>query len=300
VEYEKFKKKHGLYDFDDYLLLCLEILKDNPSKYTFEYILVDEHQDSNLVQNLILQELCDSGNMFTVFDPKQAIYQFRGGNPEYSMNFEKYWDNASVINLFINYRSPKNIVEQSNHFIRRYFGSYSHYTDAKSHIEEDGHISVKSHIHREVESIEVVDEIEKLISNGTPLKEISVLYRMNKHSHFIEAELKNRDIEYDIANDSSFFKRTEIKGIIAYLRLVQNVHDDNAFETICKLHNKPLKFFSNKVLSEIQTYAGEHDTSQYEAFISKSYDKPWQKQNAVSFEQSINRLRMQKDKNVNV
>lgn len=298
--YEELKKKKKLYDFDDYLLMCLKVLQNNPGKYTYEYILVDEHQDTNLVQNLILEEWCKSGNMFTVFDPKQAIYSFRSGNVEYSMNFEKYWSGAKVINLYTNYRSTNNIVEQSNHFIRDYFKDYEHYVDAIAHSKEDGHISVHSHVTRDVEAVEVADKIEELIASGESLNEIAVLYRMNKHANFIEAELKRRDVEYDIANDSSFFKRKEIAGVIAYLRLIHNVHDDNAFEVIFKLRNMPLKFFSNKVFSEAQQYAGQYNMSLFEAFTSMSFEKPWQRKNAINFEQSINRLRMQADKGANV
>src|SRR5699024_282746 len=109
--YEDFKKREKLYDFDDYLLLCLELLSNNPNRYTYEYILVDEHQDSNTVQNKLLEKWCKSGNLFVVSDPKQAIYGFRGGSIEYSMNFDKYWEDAKFINVGVNYRSAKNIIE---------------------------------------------------------------------------------------------------------------------------------------------------------------------------------------------
>jgi DNA helicase-2/ATP-dependent DNA helicase PcrA len=71
---DAFKSKNKLFDFDDYLLKCLDVLKDNSRKYTYDFILVDEHQDSNLVQNLLLSEICESGNIFCLFDYRQAIY----------------------------------------------------------------------------------------------------------------------------------------------------------------------------------------------------------------------------------
>lgn len=299
-EYETFKEDNDLYDFDDYLLLCLDVLKNNPSKYTFKYILVDEHQDSNMVQNLLLQEWCESGNIFVVGDVRQSIYGFRGGNINYFMNFEKDWNNVEIINLYKNYRSANNIVNQSNHFIKKYFKDYSHYVDAEANNKENGHISVKSFNSRDFESIEVVDKIAELIEDGVPLNEIAVLYRLNKHSNFVEAELKRREIEYDIANDSSFFKRLEVAGIISYMRLIHNVHDDNAFESIFKLRNHPLKFFSNKILNEIKEYAGQRNMSFYEAFISMPHNKQWQRTSVVKFEKDINMLRMQVDKDISV
>src|SRR5699024_4157938 len=100
--YEKKKKDNNLYDFDDYLLLCLDVLKKNKGKYTFDFVLVDEHQDSNLIQNMIVKEICESGNIFVVGDARQSIYSFRGGNIEYFQNFENDWENVTIINMFMN------------------------------------------------------------------------------------------------------------------------------------------------------------------------------------------------------
>src|SRR5699024_5005488 len=211
--YEKLKKKLNRYDFDDYLLLCLEVVKKNPGKHTFEYILVDEYQDSNGIQNELLKHWCISGNLFTCGDFRQNIYGFNGSSNDYIMNMNKYWNNAETLNVYINYRSPQNIVEHANNFIKRYYKDYEHYKDAASNIQEDGHIQVDSRMYHDVEAVEVVDEIEKLISNGTKLNDIAVLYRNNAHADFVENELKRRKIDYDIANDSSFFKRREIAGI---------------------------------------------------------------------------------------
>lgn len=288
--YEEFKNKNSLYDFDDYLLLALEICKNNPGKYTYDYILVDEHQDSNLIQNELLKEWCQTGNIFTLFDFRQAIYSFRGGTTEYSMNFDKYWDDAIIHNIHINYRSPKNIVEQSNHFIRQYYGNYEHYIDAKANTQENGHIEVSSHFSRDVEAIEVVDKIEELIKNGEKLNEIAVIYRLNSQADFIEAELKRRKIKYDIVNDSSFFKRKEITGILSMLRLIHNPKDDNAFEGVFKARNYPLTYFSNKVFNKIQNYAKENDISLFEASMEITYDQFWQKQNIETFKKIVNKL----------
>lgn len=299
--YEKMKDNQGLYDFDDYLLLCLEMLRENPGKYTYDYILVDEHQDSNKVQNMLLKEWCQSGNIFTVYDFRQAIYGFRGGTTEYSMNFERYWEDAQVKNVYINYRSPKNIVEKSNQFIRQYYKDYEHYVDSESYSDEDGYIEISSPLSQEVEAIEVVDKIEKLISEGVALKEIAVLYRNNKHADFVENQLKLRGVDYDIANDSSFFKRREIAGILSFLRLIMNTDDNSAFEGVFKLRVYPLMYFSNKILADIQDYANKNDVSLYNAMQYIDYPQSWHKSNVFKFYDNIERIQQmiaEDDKNV--
>ncbi|MGG1650446.1 ATP-dependent helicase [Paenibacillus sp. NRS-1775] len=297
-KYEKYKIANDLHDFDDYLIDCLEILKNNPDKYKYDFVLVDEHQDSNLVQNLILKELCKSGNMFCVFDYRQAIYTFRGGNPEYCMNFTSEWNNATVINLDINYRSSKNIVECANNFIEKYYGDYEHYSDAIANNENRGNIGILNSYNRETEGEKIVDSIEELISKYNNPKEIAALYRLNSHSIFIEHELRKRNIEYDIANDSSFFKRKEISGILAYMKLIINPHDDGAFMEIFKLRNQPLAFFSEKLLNDIKRFSGTNNLSMYESLTIMDYPNRWQKNSASQFEAYINKLRLQKDKNV--
>ncbi|MGG1670543.1 ATP-dependent helicase [Paenibacillus sp. NRS-1783] len=297
-KYELFKQTNDLHDFDDYLLYCLEVLKNNPNKHTYDFVLVDEHQDSNLVQNYILKELCKSGNMFCVFDYRQAIFSFRGGNPEYCMNFSSDWKGATIINLDTNYRSTSNIVNGGNNFIENYYGNYEHYSKAIPFREERGNIRIKTNYSRESEGEELANDIERLISKYNNPKEIVVLYRLNSHSGYIEHELRKRNIEYEIVNDSSFFKRKEIAGILAYMKLIINPHDDGAFLEMFKLRNQPLAYFSEKVLSDIKRYSGANNISMYEALLSMRYQSDWQKNSAYQFENYINKLRLQSDKNI--
>lgn len=300
-KYETMKSKAGLYDFDDYLTLCLDVLQQNKGKYVFEFILVDEHQDSCLVQNMILQELCQSGNMFCLYDPRQAIYSWRAGNIEYCLNFDKYWNNPTVINLYKNYRSTKNIVENANKFIKPYFKDYAHYVDSEAHNQSEGDITINTYLTREIEGVAIVDKIEELIEKGTKLSEIAVLYRMNLHSSFVENELKRRDIDYEITNDGGFFKLKEIEAILAYLRLLHDPHDDQAFETVFKSRNQPLKFLRNDVLDSAKQYSGLNDTSLYESFVSMHISDVKQRRSVAEFENGINKLRLRAaDKDANV
>lgn len=296
--YEDYKKANGLHDFDDYLIEGLRMLQSNMHKYTYDYILVDEHQDSNLANNLLIKTLTKSGNVFTVFDFKQALYKFRGGNPEYCMNFDKEWENATVIHLDINYRSCKNIVHKANHFIRKYYAYYEHYSDAIPHRQEDGKIEILTNLDRETEAKKVVDEIESLISQFEDPNEICVLYRLNDHSINIEHQLMKRGIEYEITSDGSFFKRKEIAGILAYLKLIINPHDDGAFLDMFNMRNYPLGFFSGKVLEDIKRYAGLNNLSYYESLLDVRYGAEWQRKNAQLFGDCITKLRLQKDKGI--
>ncbi len=288
--YEEFKEKNNLYDFDDLLLECLDVLREEKGKYTFEFILVDEHQDSNSVQQALLKEWCQSGNIFTLGDLRQAIFGFRGSKPGLFMNFELDWNNAKIINMDINYRSAKNIVQKSNEFIRPYFSDYQHYSDAIPYSQEDGEITVKSFSSRDWEATHVANKIESLIEDDVPLKQIAVLYRNNNFPEFLEGELKARDIEYDIANDSSFFKKKEIAGILAYLRLAHDPSDDIAFEEIFKFRNFPLKFFSQRWYREIQKTAKEKGLSMFNAFKQTHFDKDWLDRNASIFTVRMNEL----------
>ena len=296
--YEVFKRKNDLYDLDDWLVKCHSLL--NNIKINYKFVLVDEHQDSNLVQNLILKQLCQSGNIFCVFDFRQAIYTFRGGNPEYCMNFDKEWNNATIINLSINYRSNDNIVDNANRFIKQYYGEYEYYSDSIANNKSNGKINVYSHNSRESESIEMIDIIQDLLQKGENPEEIAILYRLNSHSGSVENELRKRSIPYDISNDSSFFKRKEIVAIISYLRLIHNQHDDEAFENIFGIRNYPVAFFSNELLSNIKTYCGRNNFSLYEGFISYRYDKAWQKTNMNIFKDNITRLKLQYDKGTSI
>lgn len=220
-----------------------------------------------------------------------CVYGFRGGNPEHFMEFDENWSNATMLNVSTNYRSPRNVVNKANDFIKQYYGGYEHYKDAIPHSNEDGLIEINSYQSEVDEAEKVVDQIEELISNGANLNEIAVLYRLNKQSNYIEGQLKERNIEYDIDNNSSFFKRREVAAIIAYMRLINDTNDDNAFDTVFRSRNHPFKFFSNALFNDMQTYASKNNVTLYEALQEINYPKPWLKKNALLFVNIIEQLK---------
>lgn len=295
--YEELKSKENAYDFEDWILLALDELKKHPIKYKF--VIADEVQDSNAL-NISMLKLISDKNLMVIGDARQSIYGFRGSKPEFFINFDKEFPNAQVMNLDINYRSAKNIVEKANKFIKPYFKNYSHYSDSISNNQEDGIITLISNTNAFEESIKLTDLIEKMIKNGADPNEISIIYRINSNSEFIEGELKKRKIPYDISNDSSFFKRKEIHGILSYLQLIENVHNDGAFIDTFNLRNHPLKFMAGSVLEDIRKKSGKDNKSMYETFIDFNFPKAWLKRSAAEFHDDITRLIMQKDKGLSI
>jgi DNA helicase-2/ATP-dependent DNA helicase PcrA len=297
--YEDYKTKNNLYDLDDWLIKCLEILRVNPKNY--EFILVDEHQDTNLVQNLILKELCKSGNIFCVFDFRQAIYTFRGGNPEYCMNFKKIWgENSKVINLDTNYRSDNNIVNKANGFIKQYYGDYEFYSDSIADKNENGMISELFNIDRTDEANNTINRIEELIKLGEDPNEICILYRLNHHSGNVENELRKRKINYDITNDSSFFKIKEVALIINYLKIILDQNESDAFETILKAREYNNLMISNKILKEMNEMSIKTNESLYSIFKKYGNLPDWQRNKFNQYAKIIESLKNKYAKSNNI
>ena len=294
--YEELKKSLNVFDFNDLLSRTYEL--QSKLHNTYEYVLVDEFQDSNLIQNNLLKQWCQSGNLFTVFDVKQSLYEWNGAVPTYCMDFEKHWEGAKVINLNVNYRSAKNIVEYANNFIRPYYAHYEHHEDSIPHKQNDGIIKLETFDNDEEEGIFVANDIERLINSGVEPKDIAVLYRNNKHANFVESQLKRKGIEYEISKGGSFFERSEVAAVINILRLMDNPHDDMAVEGLYSVRVFPLMFIKKDTYKNIISFAGSHNYSYFEAISNfNKYDKN-QRRNAIEFEQAIQKLRLQKDKGV--
>jgi DNA helicase-2/ATP-dependent DNA helicase PcrA len=292
--YEDYKKSINYYDFDDLLLECNKLM-DNHPEISYKYVLVDEFQDTNMIQNVLLEKWCKSKNLFVVFDYRQSLYRFNGANPEYCMDFYKNW-NATVINLDTNYRSAFNIVNNSNSFIKKYYGKYKFYSDGIPSSSVNGQIKLISNSNRTEEAQKVTAEVERLIGAGEDVNQIAILYRLNSHSENIESLFKVKNIPYDIKGDSSFFKRKEIKSLMAILKLVQNSSDDEAFETLFAARLDPLKFFSKADKDLIDKYKMKNDLSYYETLSSISFPEAWKNRNCKAFVMNIFDLKIKKDK----
>ncbi len=293
--YEDFKERNDVKDFDDWLLMARNILRKKPkeNEYVCDYILVDEHQDSNLIQNELIDLLCPIGNIFCVFDYRQAIYTFRGGNPEYCMNFSKKYKNAKVINLDINYRSSKSIVEGANRFIESYYGNFEFYSKSKSNSNDEGKVKVVNYNDKSEEAKCIVEMIKKDIEKGIKPSDIAVLYRMNQNSFDIEAELKKNNISYQTSAKNSFFKRREINILVCMLRLIDNPDDNGAFEEIFKSRCYPFTYISNRVYENIVDLASRKNISLFEASEVSKTKSFWERKNLDEFRKIILSLVLQ-------
>lgn len=297
--YEEFKIKQHALDFEDWLLLGIDVLKKNPNKYKFQYILVDEHQDSNLIQNELIRLLCPSKNIMVIGDFRQAIYGFRGSNPELFMNFKDYYPDSKVANLSMNYRSTQNIVDNSNNFISQYYGDYEFYKDSTANNKKDGEIAMLSNIDKSEEAENIVKKIKNELKNGVKPNDIAVLYRNNSNSFNIENELKRNGIPYFISStDGNFFNRKEISCVMCMLRLIDNPHDNIAYDTVFSARMYPLSFIPNVVKDRIRDLSAIKNISLFDASESVKVDKPYQRKNLDTFNEIISKLIIQHKRGV--
>ena len=255
-EYEKLKKKDNLVDFDDLIILLLQLLKEDKEilelyQEQFKYILVDEFQDTNKKQFELLYLLGSKyKNVFIVGDQDQSIYSFRGARYENINNFIEYFNVKNIIKLEENYRSTKNILNTANKLIRNNtdriektlyskleLGSRIKYTTYNSNLDEANNIAY---------------EIKVLNKQGYNLNDIAILYRSNSLSRNMEEALLKYNIEYQIYGGISFFQRKEIKDILAYLRLIINHNDNFSFKRII---NIPKRGIGDKTIEGLELFA---------------------------------------------
>lgn len=301
ISYEDFKGMTGTCDFDDWLLNTIDVCTKNKGKHTWKYLLADECQDLNTLHHKLIDLWCPSKNVFIVGDLNQSIYAWNGAVPELFKSFPDRYSGTNVINMNINYRSAKNIVENANSFIREYNIGYKYYEDAIPFKDEDGEIYTKLYDTRQSEAIGVRKKIQELIASGVNENDIAILYRNNAHSDYVESELKQHKIGYKVFSNNSFFERKEIKGIIAILRLIQNANDDEAFETVFKeLRCYPVNYYKGEVVDDLISISGKRNCSLYEAFLDYNFPIQWQKRNGEMFVDFIGRLKLQNEKHLSV
>ncbi len=256
----------NLTDFGDLILHCINIFKKNNSilkKYQnfFKYIHVDEYQDINPIQQMWIKFLYGgSKNICCVGDDDQSIYSWRGADVSNLLNFDKTFLKTNIIRLEQNYRSTKNILSCASALISKNKGRYGKELWSNNEVGEK--IIINGFWETKEESIYVSDKIEHLIKNKKKLSEISILFRIAAHTRSFEERLINLGLPYKIIGGLRFYERREIKDIIAYLRLVNNLSDDLAFERIV---NVPKRGIGKSTLSKISSHARLNNISMFEA-----------------------------------
>lgn len=264
-KYEELKKSRGAYDFDDWLIEAYKFLVSNPNFPKPQYLMVDEHQDSNYIQNLLIDLLCPSKNIFVVGDYRQCIYGFRGSEPRYFMNFSKKYPNAKIINLSYNYRSCSNIVNNSNNFIKNYYGGYEYYAPSIPNNKENGEITFEKYETAYDEGEDVANSILNLVQNGVNPKNIAVLFRNHAFIAETEVALMKRKVPYHIENEGNFFLSKQILPIISMLRLSIDRYDDEALLQLIQCRCHPFTYFSKKSVGEMEMMAASNNCSYVEA-----------------------------------
>lgn len=255
----------GAMDFDDLLLNTYLLLRDHldvRQRYIerFQYILVDEYQDTNMAQYQILSLLTNTQSRICVVgDDAQSIYSFRGADISNILNFQQQYPNARIIKLECNYRSTQNIVNAANSIIR--YNEHQIPKTVYSAGAEGDPITLFSAASDKEEARKIVANITRLHARkDVPYNEVAVLYRTNAQSRVIEEALQGANVPYRIYGGLSFYQRKEIKDTLAYCRLIANPHDEESFRRII---NYPARGIGATTIQKVQLAAATHDVSMW-------------------------------------
>lgn len=258
--------KAGAMDFDDLLYQMNILLRDFPDvlsyyQQKFQYILVDEYQDTNFAQYLIVKKLAASyENICVVGDDAQSIYSFRGANIQNILNFKKDYPDFKLFKLEQNYRSTKNIVEAANSVIAR------NKDQIKKHVWTGNDEGKKIHVIRTLTDNEEGKVIANKIfdlskSSGCSYNDFAILYRTNKQSRSFEESLRKINIPYKIYGGLSFYQRKEIKDLLGYFRLAANPYDEEALKRVI---NYPKRGIGKTSLEKVIIAANQYGVSAWD------------------------------------
>ena len=267
--YESALKRSNSVDFDDLLILPLRIFKKDKSvleKYQehFKYILVDEYQDTNMVQYDMCKLLASKyRNLFVVGDMDQSIYSFRFANYMNVINFEKDNKDAKVIVLDENYRSTNNILNAANDVIKN--NKERKEKNLWSSKGDGDKIKYISCDNEQEEASTVVRLTKELLDKGEKPSEIAVLYRTNGQSRVFEEAFLKENIPFKIVGSYFFYNRKEIKDLISYMHLIYNNNDDASLERVI---NVPRRGIGSKTIERLRSEASISDKSMFEVVSS--------------------------------
>lgn len=261
--YQKKLQQNNALDFDDLIVKTIELFeeyKDIRDYYAekFQYVLVDEYQDTSRSQYRLIQHLASyHRNISVVGDADQSIYGWRGADIRNILDFEKDYKDAKIIFLEQNYRSTKTILEAANALIK----NNQERKDKSLWTENpEGDIITKYRAQDERDEARYISKKiqENILRNKAENKDFAVLYRMNAQSRVIEEELMSRNIKYTIVGGLKFYERKEIKDIIAYLRVIQNPEDELSLKRII---NVPKRGIGKTTIERLISYSIENDIS---------------------------------------
>lgn len=268
--YQNRLKAANSMDFDDLLMYTNILLRDNPDvledyRNRFQFVLVDEYQDTNFAQHLIVKQLAELHHRVCVVgDDAQSIYSFRGANIDNILKFKSTFPQTQIFKLEQNYRSTQNIVNAANSLIKK--NKEQIFKEVFSENEEGEKIEVVSAFSDFEEGLIVANKIARMRYEGhTGFSDVAILYRTNAQSRIFEESLRKKNIPYVIYGGLSFYQRKEIKDIISYFRLIVNPGDEEAFRRIV---NYPTRGIGDVTVGKISESARLHNVSLWQILSS--------------------------------
>ncbi|MFT9596840.1 DNA helicase PcrA [Mesobacillus sp.] len=266
TEYQRRLRKNNALDFDDLIMTTITLFIRVPEvleyyQRKFQYIHVDEYQDTNRAQYMLVKLLAQRfQNLCVVGDSDQSIYRWRGADITNILSFEKDYPRASVILLEQNYRSTKKILLAANMVIQNNMNRKP--KNLWTENPEGNKIMYYRADSEQGEAQFVIGKIQEQIRNGRNLSDIAILYRTNAQSRVIEESFLKSNIDYSIVGGIKFYDRKEIKDILAYLRLISNPDDDISLQRII---NVPKRAIGSTSIDKIANFATMHDLSMFQA-----------------------------------
>lgn len=265
-EYQKRLRQNNALDFDDLIMLTVQLFQSNAEvldyyQQRFQFILVDEYQDTNAAQFTFLSLLASRyQNLCVVGDDDQSIYKFRGADIYNILNFEKIFPATKVIRLEQNYRSTKNILNAANEVIKHNTMRKEKSLWTKS--EEGAPISYGRYENEYEEAQEIASDIRRQHKDGKDYQNFAILYRTNAQSRVFEEKLVYEGIPYRIIGAINFYARKEIKDLLCYLKTINNSADDIAIKRII---NIPKRGIGQTTINRITSYCLENEITFYDA-----------------------------------
>ena len=266
-EYQETLQKNNALDFDDLIVKTVELFKNCPEildsyQERFQYIMVDEYQDTNTAQFELVKLLAQKyRNLCVVGDDDQSIYKFRGANIWNILDFEKYFPEAKVIKLEQNYRSTQSILDAANAVISNNEGRKDKALWTDRGAGNKIHFRSFDNAYEEAEFI-AEDICKKVKKEGAAYKDCAVLYRTNAQARLLEERMIMEGVPYNVVGGTNFYARAEIKDILAYLKTVDNGRDEVAVRRIL---NVPKRGIGAATVEKLEDYAQMRDIGLYDA-----------------------------------
>ena len=270
AEYQKRMKANNAVDFDDLLILAVEVLEKFPEaekryQERYRYVLVDEYQDTNTLQYRLIRLLTqEHGNICAVGDPDQSIYQWRGADITNILNFERDFPGTKVITLEQNYRSTKSILEAANSVIKH------NYQRKEKNLWTELEQGEKPVYFRADDDREETDFVANIIYDlhireGIPYKDFTVFYRTNAQSRLFEEQFFLHRIPFVVIGNVGFYERKEIKDVVAYLRVLTAPEDSLS---LLRIINTPARGIGDTTIERIKTFAAQNKLNFHDALMN--------------------------------